>query len=48
MAIYIHFTEEEKERANTVDLAKFLERQGENLIPSGREKRLASDRSITK
>jgi hypothetical protein len=30
-----------------VDLADFLHRQGEKLIPSGRDKRLASDHSIT-
>ena len=44
---YIHFTEEEKQRANSVDLADFLQRQGEKLLPSGRDKRLASDHSIT-
>ena len=44
---YIHFTEEQKLRANSVDLAEFLRRQGEKLIPSGRDKRLASDHSIT-
>ena len=27
---YVYFTEEQKERANTVDLKDFLERQGEN------------------
>ena len=47
MAKYIHFTEEEKRQANEVDLVHFLLQQGENLLPSGREKRLASDRSIT-
>lgn len=47
MGNYIHFTEEQKCRANGVDLADFLLRQGEKLIASGREKRLASDRSIT-
>lgn len=44
---YIPFTEEQKLRANSVDLAEFLRRQGETLIPSGRDKRLASDHSIT-
>lgn len=44
---YIHFTEEQKLRANSVDLAEFLRRQGEKLIPSGRDRRLASDHSIT-
>ncbi len=47
MGNYIHFTEEQKYRANNVDLIDFLYRQGEKLITSGREKRLASDRSIT-
>jgi len=47
MGTYIHFTEEQKQRANAVDLVEFLQRQGEKLLPSGREKRLASDHSIT-
>lgn len=47
MSTYIHFTEEQKLRANKVDLVEFLQRQGEKLLPSGREKRLASDHSIT-
>lgn len=47
MGTYIHFTEEQKRRANEVDLEEFLRRQGEKLIPSGRDKRLASDKSIT-
>ena len=47
MAKYIHFTEEEKEQANRVDLEHFLLQQGEKLIPSGREKRLSSNHSIT-
>ena len=47
MGIYIHFTDEQKQRANSVDLVEFLQIQGEKLLPSGREKRLASDRSIT-
>jgi transcription termination factor NusB len=47
MSTYIHFTDEQKQRANSVDLVNFLERQGEKLLRSGREKRLASDRSIT-
>lgn len=47
MEKYIHFTDEEKERANSVDLEHFLLQQGEKLIPSGREKRLSSDHSIT-
>lgn len=47
MSGYIHFTDEQKERANSVDLVDFLQRQGEKLLPSGRDKRLASDHSIT-
>ena len=44
---YVYFTEEQKQRANQVDLEDFLSRQGEKLLRSGREKRLASDHSIT-
>ncbi|MEG0595011.1 MAG: DUF3991 domain-containing protein, partial [Christensenella sp.] len=44
---FIYFTEEQKQRANNADLAEFLLRQGEKLIPSGRDKRLASNKSIT-
>ena len=44
---YIHFTEEQKLRASEVDLVEFLRRQGEKLIRSGPEYRLASDHSIT-
>ena len=44
---YIPFTDEQKLRANSVDLVEFLRRQGERLIPSGRDKRLASNHSIT-
>ncbi|WP_312611533.1 DUF3991 and toprim domain-containing protein [Oscillibacter sp.] len=47
MGVYVHFTDEQKYRANNVDLADFLQRHGEKLLPSGRDKRLASDRSIT-
>ena len=47
MAPYIHFTEEQKQRAGAVDLEEFLLRNGERLIASGREKRLASDHSVT-
>ena len=38
---FIEFTPEQKERAATVNLEEFLLRQGEKLIKSGREKRLA-------
>ena len=47
MGTYIPLMAEEKERAASVDLAEFLRQRGEKLLPSGREKRLASDRSIT-
>ena len=44
---FIEFTPEQKERAASVDLEEFLLRQGEKFIKSGREKRLASDHSVT-
>jgi len=44
---YIHFTDEQIYRANAVDLEQFLIRRGEKLIPSGRDKRLDGDHSIT-
>jgi len=47
MGAYVHFTDEQKQCANSVDLVNFLEMRGEKLIKSGREKRLASDHSIT-
>jgi len=47
MGVYVHFTDAQKYRANNVDLADFLQWRGERLLPSGRDKRLASDRSIT-
>lgn len=47
MGIYVHFTDEQKMRANQVDLADFLQRQGERLVRSGRDMRLKSDHSIT-
>jgi len=47
MGTYIHFTDEQKQRANSVDLTVFLKMQGETLLPSGREKRLQSNHSIT-
>ena len=43
MSSYIHFTEEQKQRAAAVDLEEFLRCRGEKLLSSGREKRLASD-----
>ena len=47
MGQYIHFTEEQKLRAGSVDLEEFLRCHGEKLIASGREKRLTSDHSVT-
>ncbi len=44
---YIHFTDEQKLRASEVNLEVFLCSQGEKLIRSGPEYRLASDHSIT-
>lgn len=40
MGKYVHYTQEEKERANRVNLEELLLRSGEELLPSGREKRL--------
>lgn len=37
MSSYIHFTEEEKERARTADIAELLKSQGETLKRSGSE-----------
>lgn len=47
MGTFVYFTEEEKRQANAVNLEVYLLRRGETLLPAGREKRLASDRSIT-
>ena len=44
---YIHFTDEQKQKAASVDLEAFLRSRGERLISSGRDKRLASDHSVT-
>ena len=44
---YIHFTNEQKQKAASVDLEAFLRSRGERLISSGRDKRLASDHSVT-
>lgn len=44
---YVYFTDEQKLRANAVDLVDFLQRRGEKLIASGHDKRLASNKSIT-
>ena len=47
MSGYIHFTEEQKQRANAVDLVDFLKRQGEQLTRSGREWRWKRYDSVT-
>ena len=47
MSTYIHFTDEQKQRAASVDLEAFLRCRGEKLLTSGREKRLARDHSVT-
>lgn len=44
---YVHFTEEQKQRAGSVDLVDFLQSNREKLLPAGREWRLSSDHSIT-
>ena len=44
---YIPFTQEQKQQAAATDLAAFLQSRGEKLIRSGREKRLASNHSVT-
>ena len=38
MSSYIHFTEEQKQRAAAVNLEEFLRCRGEKLLSSGREK----------
>ena len=47
MGTYIHFTDEQKERANSVDLEEFLRQRGEKLSRAGRESRLARVHHIT-
>ena len=47
MGQYVYFTEEQKLRADDVDLEDFLRQQGETLIRSGRDLRLKSDHSVT-
>ena len=44
---YIHFTDEQKQRANSVDLVDFLQRQGEQFTRSGREWRWKRHDSVT-
>ena len=47
MGTYLHFTDEQKERANSVDLEEFLRQRGEKLLRAGRESRLARVHHIT-
>ena len=47
MGTYIHYTDEQKARANSVDLEEFLRRRGEKLLRSGREFRLDRRHRIT-
>ena len=47
MGTYIHFTDDQKERANSVDLEEFLRQRGEKLLRAGRESRLARVHHIT-
>ncbi len=44
---YIEFTDSQKQRAAAVDLEAFLLSRGERLLREGREKRLASNHSVT-
>ena len=44
---YIHFTDEQKRQANSVDLAEFLRFKGEPLTRSGRELRMERNHSVT-
>lgn len=44
---YVYFTDEQKQRANSVDLVDFLQRQGEQLTRSGREWRWKRHDSVT-
>ena len=47
MGQYVYFSEEQKLRADDVDLEDFLRQQGETLIRSGHDLRLKSDHSVT-
>lgn len=44
---YVYFSEEQKKRANSIDLVDFLQRQGEQLIRAGREWRWKRYDSVT-
>lgn len=47
MGLYIHFSQDQKTQAAEVNLETFLLHHGEKLLPSGQDKRLAADHSIT-
>ena len=47
MPPYIHFSQEQKDLAAKTDLEAYLQSRGERLIRSGRDKRLASNHSVT-
>ena len=44
---YVHFSDSQKQRAAAVDLEAFLLSRGERLLHEGRDRRLASDHSVT-
>ena len=44
---YVYFTDEQKQRANAVDLVDFLQRQGEQLVRAGRDYRWKRYDSVT-
>jgi hypothetical protein len=44
---YVHFTDEQKRRANSIDLADFLRAQGEEVTRAGRDWRWARHDSVT-
>ena len=47
MGEFVYFTEEQKQRANAVDLEKFLRAQDETLVRSGKEYRWKAHDSLT-
>jgi hypothetical protein len=47
MTKYIHFTDEQKHRANSIDLADFLRAQGEEVTRAGRDWRWERHDSVT-
>ena len=44
---YVHFSDSQKQRAAAVDLEAFLLSRGDRLLHEGRDRRLASDHSVT-